>query len=183
MMLLCTGLSFSRIQKYSILFIIVFLMVAGIMIFKNQLYDSVNSICFTFVPVWLRLLCGFSNSHFSWKKVSYIYPNLIYLFILLVVTLTVSFIINKRLFNLEDKRIAILLMPIIIGTFSVNIFSMQLEMNIQNIIIVLFIFLSIIIVVLFISNQYYKRKERALNLQYYQELENNYNDIREFRLG
>lgn len=153
------------------------------MIFKKSIVWTVNSICFTLI---LFLICDYSVVlilTFLEKRFHIFIPDLIYLFILLVVNLAVSFIINKRLFNLEDKRIAILLMPIIIGTFFVNIFSMQLEMNIQNIIIVLFIFLSIIIVVLFISNQYYKRKERALNLQYYQELENNYNDIREFRLG
>lgn len=99
----------------------------------------------------------------------------------IIPVISVCFFLRKLIKNLEDSILASITTTIMIIVYGINIYSMKIEMNTENVLFIFIIFITIIILALLLLTLYYRRQQKLYLKQYYGELENSFNDIREFR--
>lgn len=179
-MILC-AVSFMLFEKYMIVFTAFSFYIIGVYIFKNTFARTVNWIginltSFLIVDYLTVFLLSLIESKFQ-----IVFNNFLYLVIVAFPTIFTSSFLSKRIKNLEDKILLLVIVPVTVLIYAVNIYSMKIELNSRNLIIIFMIFMIIVFIALLLLALYYRKKQQTYLNQYYQELENNFNDIREFR--
>ena len=173
--------AFFFIGKLMVIITMCTCILTGLLFFKNTLSKSLNSLSISFVTYLLiDYLVVFILSIFE-RKYGFYTNNIVYAIISAIPVISVCFFLRKLIKNLEDSILASITTTIMIIVYGINIYSMKIEMNTENVLFIFIVFITIIILALLLLTLYYRRQQKLYLKQYYGELENSFNDIREFR--
>lgn len=180
-MLLLSAASFFLVKKYMILFSMASCMIASILFFKNSCVKSINSLTISMVAYLLiDYLVVFVLSLFE-KRYEFYTNDILYMFILIIPILGTNSYLNKKIKNLEDPILAVVTTIITIIVYSINIYSMKIELNSRSLLIISFIFILLISIAFILLSLYYRRQHQLHLNQYYNALEMSFEENRTFR--
>lgn len=180
-LIILSGLSFLYIQKYMIIVTAISLIITGLIIFRSTVIKTINTVSislgtFLLVDYFIVFILSLIE-----KKYGFLFSNFAYLLIVALPSIATSKVIKSLIKDFENKVLLFVVMPTVVILYAINIYSMRIELNSRNIILILSIFIIIVLFALLLLMLYYRRQQKIYLKQYYDELENSFNDIREFR--
>ena len=179
--LIVSSWSFLYIGKFAVFSMMVACILIGTLILKNNIIESLNAMNVAYiVSLVIDYSVVFILTIFE-NKYDFYTNDFLYVTLSGILVLTVNWLLSKKIDYLGDMILAFVLTFINLFIHGVNIILTDLTQNSITLLVILFLFVLIIFFAITVMSIYYKRRQREYTYQYYKELENNYNDIREFR--